>query len=131
MYSLLFFFLMIRRPPRSTRTDTLFPYTTLFRSAGSTTPFVFSFITPCDTKPRTMDVEVREYVSMPQARSQREIARDLLAARGILRLAELRAAGVTAATVSRLEKDGEVIRMARGLYQLPDAELEDRKRTRM
>src|SRR3546814_13431795 len=39
----LVFFLMIRRPPRSTRTDTLFPYTTLFRShrghvrlAGST-----------------------------------------------------------------------------------------------
>src|SRR3546814_5985816 len=28
----LFFFLMIRRPPRSTRTDTLFPYTTLFLS---------------------------------------------------------------------------------------------------
>src|SRR3546814_1780888 len=28
----LFFFLMIRRPPISTRTDTLFPYTTLFRS---------------------------------------------------------------------------------------------------
>src|SRR3546814_9688908 len=27
-----FFFSMIRRPPRSTRTDTLFPYTTLFRS---------------------------------------------------------------------------------------------------
>src|SRR3546814_18638067 len=26
------FFLIIRRPPRSTRTDTLFPYTTLFRS---------------------------------------------------------------------------------------------------
>src|SRR3546814_8643025 len=29
---LVFFFLMIRRPPRSTRTDTLFPYTTLFRA---------------------------------------------------------------------------------------------------
>src|SRR3546814_10447665 len=29
-----FFFLSIRRPPRSTRTDTLFPYTTLFRSLG-------------------------------------------------------------------------------------------------
>src|SRR3546814_13241778 len=27
--------LMIRRPPRSTRTDTLFPYTTLFRSRSS------------------------------------------------------------------------------------------------
>src|SRR3546814_19337419 len=31
-YILCFFFVMIRRPPRSTRTDTLFPYTTLFRS---------------------------------------------------------------------------------------------------
>src|SRR3546814_14643645 len=31
----MFFFLMIRRPPRSTRTDTLFPYTTLFRSFGA------------------------------------------------------------------------------------------------
>src|SRR3546814_9228697 len=29
------FLLMIRRPPRSTRTDTLFPYTTLFRSAAA------------------------------------------------------------------------------------------------
>src|SRR3546814_15508191 len=28
----MFFFLMLPRPPRSTRTDTLFPYTTLFRS---------------------------------------------------------------------------------------------------
>src|SRR3546814_9273813 len=37
-----FFFLMRRRPPRSTRTDTLFPYTTLFRSnsaiSGSPAP---------------------------------------------------------------------------------------------
>src|SRR3546814_9151040 len=32
-----FFFLMIRRPPRSTRTDTLFPYTTLFRSRSRRT----------------------------------------------------------------------------------------------
>src|SRR3546814_12300845 len=30
-----FVFLMIRRPPRSTRTDTLFPYTTLFRSRSA------------------------------------------------------------------------------------------------
>src|SRR3546814_15883235 len=36
----IFFFLMIRRPPRSTRTDTLFPYTTLFRS--SVTEYVVS-----------------------------------------------------------------------------------------
>src|SRR3546814_375744 len=33
-----FFFLMIRRPPRSTRTDTLFPYTTLFRSSYGRVP---------------------------------------------------------------------------------------------
>src|SRR3546814_15872822 len=38
-YFVSFFFLMIRRPPRSTRTDTLFPYTTLFRSyVGLTLP---------------------------------------------------------------------------------------------
>src|SRR3546814_4267949 len=32
LFIIVFFFLMIRRPPRSTRTDTHFPYTTLFRS---------------------------------------------------------------------------------------------------
>src|SRR3546814_19772013 len=32
---------MIRRPPRSTRTDTLFPYTTLFRSVGGVIPQAF------------------------------------------------------------------------------------------
>src|SRR3546814_2066787 len=32
MFLLIILFLRIRRPPRSTRTDTLFPYTTLFRS---------------------------------------------------------------------------------------------------
>src|SRR3546814_8512031 len=32
------FFLIIRRPPRSTRTDTIFPYTTLFRSGRSHAP---------------------------------------------------------------------------------------------
>src|SRR3546814_5508569 len=37
---------MIRRPPRSTRTDTLFPYTTLFRSPA---PFCIPFFTPFST----------------------------------------------------------------------------------
>src|SRR3546814_8528353 len=36
---LFIFFLMIRRPPRSTRTDTLFPYTTLFRSMSPADQF--------------------------------------------------------------------------------------------
>src|SRR3546814_11729718 len=35
LFLVFIFFLMIRRPPRSTRTDTLFPYTTLFRSDGA------------------------------------------------------------------------------------------------
>src|SRR3546814_17450586 len=38
-----FCFLMIRRPPRSTRTDTLFPYTTLFRSTRVRRPRIFLF----------------------------------------------------------------------------------------
>ena len=61
---------------------------------------------------------------MSPPRSQRQIAHALLETRGIARLAELRAAGVTAATVSRMERDGEVVRLARGLYQLPDATLD-------
>src|SRR3546814_16162086 len=39
-----FFFLMIRRPPRSTRTDTLFPYTTLFRSSLQLDPGSYHFL---------------------------------------------------------------------------------------
>src|SRR3546814_13338710 len=33
---------MHRRPPRSTRTDTLFPYTTLFRTASAETPYAWT-----------------------------------------------------------------------------------------
>ena len=61
---------------------------------------------------------------MPASISQRQIAHALLTARGIARLVELRAAGVTAATMSRMERDGEVLRLARGLYQLSDAPLD-------
>src|SRR3546814_8846508 len=35
LYMCLFFFFMIRRPPRSTRTDTLFPHTALFRPGSN------------------------------------------------------------------------------------------------
>lgn len=42
----------------------------------------------------------------------------------MLRLVELRKAGVTAATMSRMVRAGEVIRLSRGVYQLPDAELD-------
>src|SRR3546814_7740167 len=50
----LFCFLMIRRPPRSTRTDTLFPYTTLFRSGG-----VFSFGLPIHVRTERRGVSMR------------------------------------------------------------------------
>src|SRR3546814_19030997 len=43
------FFLMIRRPPRSTRTDTLFPYTTLFRSSATAGSTSRDIITPAST----------------------------------------------------------------------------------
>src|SRR3546814_2989921 len=46
-----FFVLMIRRPPRSTRTDTLFPYTTLFRSEQAR----FEHVRPAATHPRRAD----------------------------------------------------------------------------
>src|SRR3546814_16539167 len=38
---------MIRRPPRSTRTDTLFPYTTLFRSVARPAPRTCSGVRRC------------------------------------------------------------------------------------
>jgi predicted transcriptional regulator of viral defense system len=56
--------------------------------------------------------------------SQRQIAQALLQEQGIVRLAEFRDAGVTAATVSRMERAGEVLRLDRGLYQLADAPLD-------
>src|SRR3546814_9181610 len=45
---------MIRRPPRSTRTDTLFPYTTLFRSHG---PRRDGRATPKPTRPRAQPAD--------------------------------------------------------------------------
>jgi predicted transcriptional regulator of viral defense system len=55
---------------------------------------------------------------------QRDHAMLLLKQKGIVRLSEFTRAGVTAATVSRLSENGEVHRLSRGLYQLPDAALD-------
>ena len=64
--------------------------------------------------------------TMPAADTsrQRTQALALLRRRGMTRLAEFNAAGITATTVSRMERAGEVVRLARGLYQLPDAALD-------
>src|SRR3546814_11323302 len=49
---------MIRRPPRSTRTDTLFPYTTLFRSIYQAN-LTFPSTLPVPEDPRTLYVAIR------------------------------------------------------------------------
>lgn len=56
--------------------------------------------------------------------TQRELVLARLTDRGMARLSELTAAGATAATVSRLERDGLIVRLARGLYQIADAPLD-------
>lgn len=56
--------------------------------------------------------------------SQRERVLSLLASRGMMRLREFGEAGITAATVSRLERDGAITRLARGLYHLADAKFD-------
>ncbi|MBF2758900.1 MAG: transcriptional regulator [Ectothiorhodospiraceae bacterium AqS1] len=64
---------------------------------------------------------------MERSGSQRELARSLLEKRGIMRLIELRKAGVSAATMRRMERDGEVFRLSRGIYRLSDAAERDSK----
>src|SRR3546814_11374829 len=68
MYTIIiiFCFLMIRAPPRSTRTDTLFPYTTLFRSAILSPELSINFskagmLAP-DGKCKTFDEKADGYV---------------------------------------------------------------------
>lgn len=73
-----------------------------------------------DTKPR-MNAGINQgNVSYTQA--DRLLA--YLRIYGMARLAELRAEGITAATVSRLERKGAIARLSRGIYQLPDVALD-------
>ena len=60
---------------------------------------------------------------MANTGTQRDQAIDLLQAKGIVRLSEFRDAGITAATVGRMVRAGDVNHLARGLYQLSDAPL--------
>src|SRR3546814_12290991 len=57
MSIVILFFLMIRRPPRSTRTDTLFPYTTLFRSSELAREYKKGFPQSLDAAPFLMPGE--------------------------------------------------------------------------
>ena len=73
-----------------------------------------------DTFPRMKAQRARGTVS-DEPRPQRDRLASFLRAQGISRLAEIRRAGITAATVSRLEREGVVTKLGRGLYQLADA----------
>src|SRR3546814_3879675 len=64
---------MIRRPPRSTRTDTLFPYTTLFRSCRGPSPPRFHLsnaMRPDREKSRSRQAKMYRYPCRPSARSE-------------------------------------------------------------
>jgi len=58
----------------------------------------------------------------PQTQPKQAIA--LLRRRGIMRLTEFTEAGISAATIQRMEQKGVVLRLGRGLYQLPGAEFD-------
>jgi hypothetical protein len=60
----------------------------------------------------------------PTPQRQQDKAISLLQQHGMARLSEFIYAGITAATVSRMEKKGLIIQLSRGLYQLPDAPLD-------
>jgi predicted transcriptional regulator of viral defense system len=72
-------------------------------------------------RPRIYTVPISD---APDPSTQRSQALALLQQKGMTRLYELSKAGVTATTVSRMERAGEIVRLARGLYQLPDTPLD-------
>ncbi|WP_245258051.1 type IV toxin-antitoxin system AbiEi family antitoxin domain-containing protein [Rhodomicrobium vannielii] len=56
--------------------------------------------------------------------TQQDRAIALLAERGMAKLSEFTASGITAATISRMKERGLILQLSRGLYQLPDAPLD-------
>src|SRR5210317_2547050 len=61
-----FFFLMIRRPPRSTPYPTLFPYTTLFRSSSTVVGFTPASPGDCGHRARRSEEHTSELQSHPE-----------------------------------------------------------------
>src|SRR3546814_8513499 len=61
---------MIRRPPRSTRTDTLFPYTTLFRSAAVGDRLLDEVVGAVDEGQRLLEVDDVDAVALREDRSE-------------------------------------------------------------
>src|SRR3546814_11831663 len=66
-----FFFLMIRRPPRSTRTDTLFPYTTLFRPSSGSDINGMAALAACNTIQGRLVDFAAEHWGVPESQVER------------------------------------------------------------
>lgn len=61
---------------------------------------------------------------LESAISQRDQLRVLIAGRPMLRAQDLRNAGIAGSTIQRALSDGDIVRIGRGLYQHPEAEIE-------
>ena len=75
-------------------------------------------------KPLLIFMKAEEISQGPGGADQRSRALALLKSKGMLRLKDFAARGIGAETLARLLREKAVIRRARGLYQLPEAELE-------
>ena len=92
-------------------------------SAG---PAYFRFRIPqeCDKTWLKFVIAKETSLSMTSTNAQRVRALDLLKSRGMLRLKDFMAEGIGPETLARLVREAAVVRSARGLYQLPDTQIE-------
>src|SRR3546814_16677568 len=117
MFVFFFFFLRIRRPPRSTRTDTLFPYTTLFRSLPPMAGYVVALWISL-TLLREVEAEwLRALVALlplpPIAFAMRAIVRYIRDTDELQRQIELEAVSIATALVSMLYLAGGFLQAAK------------------
>src|SRR3546814_16282558 len=107
LYVIFVFCFMIRRPPIATRTDTLFPYTTLFRS-GSTDAFQSSRL-----------VDVADHAQAPQGKRRVHVEAGRSADRHFHRQGRVRNHGRVRAAVSRARRLRSARRAVRRQHQVP------------
>src|SRR3546814_19193624 len=114
---------MIRRPPRSTRTDTLFPYTTLFRSSEGAPTQALSAGQPGFSEPVVDGVAWRVYTHVAPDTGPRIMVGDTLAVRqqlitGLVQVLLLPALIALVRQAARLRLcDGRVLVSVRGPTQ--------------
>lgn len=75
-------------------------------------------------KPRTKHKIVRGFISVPHQLTQKQLLLEYLELHAPARARDLESIGVSAATIARAVNSGDVLRLGRGLYTLPDADLD-------